>query len=169
MENIKPTYYVDVEIGDKFNELTVLAIVKGSKPTKYFYCECSCGEKKYIKAYNVYSSITKTCGNLSAHIPVSIRNTAHGDCYTKLYRIHNGMLNRCNNQNHPAYKYYGGKGIQVCESWKNYESFKAWAETANYKPGLTIDRLDSTKGYNPDNCEWVTKSENSRRRNTSNA
>jgi hypothetical protein len=78
------------------------------------------------------------------------------------------MLYRCYNKKAPRYKYYGGKGIQVCESWKDTpELFFKWALLAKYQEGLSIDRVNPDKGYSPCNCEWVTRSENSRRMNAS--
>ena len=78
----------------------------------------------------------------------------------KLLKIYYSMLSRCNNTNNKDYKNYGGKGIKVCNEWLDYENFRVWSLSNGYKEGLSIDRIDNTKGYNPDNCEWVTVSEN---------
>lgn len=72
------------------------------------------------------------------------------------------MKRRCENSNMQNYRYYGAKGIRVCEAWHDFATFKAWAETHGYVDGLSIDRIDSDGNYEPDNCRWVTKSENSR-------
>lgn len=82
---------------------------------------------------------------------------------TRLYELWKGMWARCENPKHISYKYYGGKGIKVCLLWVNYTTFRQWALTNGYSPGLSIDRKDSDKNYDPDNCHWVTRSENSRR------
>ena len=83
----------------------------------------------------------------------------------KLYKIYYGIKYRCYNPNCKDYKWYGAKGIKLCDEWKNYENFKKWALTHGYKVGLSIDRINPNMDYAPDNCEWVTISENSKRMN----
>lgn len=67
---------------------------------------------------------------------------------------------RCYNKSHPYYRYYGGKGITICSEWlSDYNSFKDWAISSGYSDNLTIDRIDNSKGYTPENCRWVTMKE----------
>ena len=70
------------------------------------------------------------------------------------------MKRRCYNPNCTQYKYYGGKGVKVCVEWLEYEEFKAWAIANGYADNLTIDRIDSNGNYEPENCQWITMSEN---------
>ena len=71
------------------------------------------------------------------------------------------MKNRCYSEKNISYKNYGGKGIKVCDEWLNdFNKFKEWALNNGFKRHLTIDRIDNSKGYSPDNCRWVTQSFN---------
>ncbi len=85
----------------------------------------------------------------------------------KLHSIWRGMrvrcgLIKCKDPN--IFKYYGGKGVTVCNDWLTFEGFREWAERNGYKEGLSIDRLNSDGHYEPSNCQWITLGENVRRR-----
>ena len=81
----------------------------------------------------------------------------------KLRRVWYGMRDRCNNPNSQAARWYHDKGIRLCDEWeRNFVAFKDWALENGYADGLTIDRIDSNKGYAPDNCRWLTRAENTR-------
>lgn len=91
----------------------------------------------------------------------------------KLYGVWGGMLSRCNNPNHPLYKNYGGRGIKVCDKWKEFIVFREWATANGYsecdnKKQCSIDRIDVNGNYEPSNCRWTTAKEqmNNTRRNT---
>lgn len=88
----------------------------------------------------------------------------HGDCQTRLYNIWKCMRKRCNNPNNPRYKNYGGRGVKVCKEWDDYRIFKIWAIMCGYHDNLTIDRIDNDGDYDSDNCQWMTNSENSKKR-----
>jgi len=76
------------------------------------------------------------------------------------------MRQRCENNRSQSYAHYGGKGIRICDEWLEYGSFRAWAMASGYSDNLTIDRVNSRGNYEPSNCEWVTRAENSRRMRT---
>lgn len=80
-----------------------------------------------------------------------------------LYKILAGMKQRCYNPKLKSYKVYGGKGIRICEEWLNdKDSFVTWALQNGYKEGLTIDRIDCNKNYCPENCRWISFSDNAK-------
>ena len=86
----------------------------------------------------------------------------------RLNSIYNGMRLRCYNENNVNYKYYGGKGVTICNEWLlSFENFFDWAINNGYNENLTIDRIDSEKEYSPDNCKWSTKKEQAYNRSMS--
>ena len=88
------------------------------------------------------------------------------ELYPRLYNSWRGMRSRCNNPNQSDYKYYGGRGVKCYEGWRIFNSFLDWALQNGYEEGLTIDRIDCFKDYSPNNCRWITHSENVSRSNT---
>lgn len=84
----------------------------------------------------------------------------HGDTGTRLHRIWKTMKCRCFNKQHPTYKWYGAKGIKICEEWLNsYSTFKEWCMNNGYTDSLELDRIDVNGDYCPSNCRWVTHHE----------
>lgn len=85
----------------------------------------------------------------------------------RLYHVWKSMKQRCENPNRPNYVWYGAKGISVCDEWQNYLTFKKWAYENGYddkapKGGCTLDRIDIEKGYNPQNCRWISMADQNR-------
>ena len=91
----------------------------------------------------------------------------HGETKTRLHKIWEAMIARCEYEKHPYFADYGGRGITVCVEWHNYVTFRDWAKSNGYSEQLTIDRIDNEKGYAPDNCKWSTMKEqqNNKRNN----
>ena len=149
--------FVDLT-GRKFEKLTVLRRDESVKPGDgvYWICLCECENECSVNTYKLTHKIRVDCGKHRSER----HHVSHGDArrgnLTKLYRIHKAMIQRCRNVNNKDYKWYGGKGIKVCEEWYDYQTFKDWALNNGYEDGLTIDRLDSDKDYEPQNCRWVT-------------
>jgi len=122
---------------------------------------CECGNLVYIRGDSLKNGNTKSCGCLRRD-----RIFKHGYSKTRLYKIWIDMKRRCHNSNNLDYKNYGKRGIRVCDEWEsNFTVFRDWALANGYKKNLTIDRIDSHKNYEPQNCQWLTNSENVRKAN----
>lgn len=84
--------------------------------------------------------------------------------HSKLHYVWCAMRQRCNNENNKDYKYYGQRGIKVCQEWDDYSNFKDWALNNGYKIGLTLDRIDTYGNYTPSNCRWISIQEQQKNR-----
>lgn len=150
-------------IGKKFGKLTVVSFGYDKKrQNNTWKCRCDCGNEIEVFPGNAKSGRVRSCG--CAQIESA---TIHGQRYTRLYGIWVGMNRRCLNTNHPSYQNYGGRGISVCEDWRNFETFYEWAYANGYSDELSIDRKDVNGNYEPLNCQWATDKRQARnRRNT---
>lgn len=107
--------------------------------------------------------IALSCGCLKGKTIVCSYKHSH----ERLFRIYKNMLARCYDTKHKSYHNYGNLGILVCKEWKNNpDLFCEWALENGYKFNLSIDRIDGKKGYKPDNCRWVTVTEQNRNART---
>lgn len=154
-------------INEKYNKLTIIAIDGKYKNRKIKYkCQCDCGNITYSDISSLKNGNTKSCGCLKSGYIKNL-NKKHNESKTRLYRIWVGIKNRCYNPKAYSYKNYGGRGITMCDEWKNnYENFREWANKNGYQDYLSIERKNYNGNYCPENCEWATayvQSNNTRR------
>lgn len=152
----------------KVGRLTVVKYLGKGKHNKHYWgCECSCGSMciPLNTSRLTGNNPTLSCGCIRKEkLKVNRKDpTKHGLHRHKLYQVHASMLQRCKNPNSCRWKYYGGKGVKVCDEWKDFMTFYSWAISSGYKEGLSIDRVDSEGDYEPNNCRWITLQENTRR------
>ena len=147
--------------GATFGKLFVIKRV-GSRKRKgtrgmsaTWMCRCECGVEIEMTTSQLLSGKTKSCGCL--HIQ---RITKHGFSSSKIFRAWSNMKQRCYNPNNPMYRWWGAKGVKVCDAWlNNFESFYKWSIENGYREDLTIDRINPFGNYEPSNCRWITLSE----------
>lgn len=144
--------------GMRYGRLTVISQAERTNDGfTQWLCKCDCGKTKIIPTHNL--TRIQSCGCYKQEV-FKRDHIKHGNSKTKLYHVWSSMKARCKNQNNKEWHRYGGRGISVCEEWRNgYEPFQNWALSHGYKEGLTLDRIDNDKGYSPDNCRWITLSE----------
>lgn len=150
----------------RFGSLVAIRRLGADKRGYRWLCVCDCGAESTPGLGDLRSGNTSSCGcgqRLAAASVCRARST-HGEAGTGLYIIWRGMKARCYSEGHTSYRYYGGRGIQVCEEWRSsYGSFREWALPAGFVSGLSIDRINPKGHYSPDNCRFLTRSENARR------
>lgn len=160
---------ITIKVNQRYNRLKIddLFVLEGRL---YGKCICDCGsvvEKVLVRS--LLTGNTKSCGCLNKELFID-RNYKHGGSIRenkqRLYNIWVDMRRRCNNPNRKGSENYNKKGIRVCEEWNDFSVFKKWALENGYEADLTIERKNNLIGYNPENCCWVLKSEQSKNRDS---
>lgn len=157
------------KVGDRFDMLVIEERVgtKHGRPLWRFRCDCG---RTVERIHNfLYKKARHSCGCLGcSRRGQPGKPLTHGQTYTASYVVWCSVKQRCHNPNSRPYRNYGGRGIYVCDEWRNsFEAFAKWSEDNGYMPGLELDRIDNDGPYAPWNCRYVSKQENLKNRRSS--
>ena len=152
-----------INIGDRFGRLVVIAKAEVKDQASHYRFRCDCGTIKETRGYSIKSGGTKSCGCLAQETRAANGrgNATHRMIGTKIYRTWRGCIHRCYNKKCKQYPHYGGRGIKVCDRWR--ESFEAFLDDVGSPPSSkhSLDRINVNGDYEPGNVRWATSKQQS--------
>ena len=158
-------------VGQRHGRLIVTG--KAERGRSWWHCKCDCGKSLDLPTWKFLTYQSCGCLERENKEHFADHTRTHGMTKSRLYSVWCGMKDRCFNPNTEHYDRYGGRGISMCDEWRNsFESFRDWAYANGYKDTLTgkdqsIDRIDVSKDYCPNNCRWVNQSQQMRNKERS--
>lgn len=152
--------FIDIT-GQKFGRLTVVERLENDKHNRsVFRCKCDCGNEITAAGRNLRIRKVQSCG---CYAKDKKKEVIHGLSKHPLYRIWLGIKQRCYNLNAKRFQDWGGRGITMCDEWRNdFQAFYDWAIANGYEKGLSIDRINNNDNYTPENCRFTTVVEQQR-------
>jgi hypothetical protein len=154
-----------VKVGDKFGRLKVMVEVDRDKNKNICWlCKCECGNTTVVRSSRLIHHATRSCGCLRSELATE-SHTTHGLSKQPTWCSWQGAKGRCRNENNKDYHNYGGRGVQFCERWNDFNNF--YEDMGERPDGMQLDRKNVNGNYEPSNCRWATPEEQANNRRNS--
>lgn len=148
-------------VGKTYGRLTVVSYYGRNKWKKpEWVCQCACGVEKVVGGAALRQGLTISCG-CAQRESVGHNLRKHGMYKHPIYKVWQAMVARCHNPNNSKYADYGGRGIYVCDGWRDFQNFRD-DMLESWREGLELDRIRNHEGYSKRNCRWATRKQQTR-------